>query len=92
MMEFKKLINDSEHKINTDSFSLRKLRTLLESKGFDRNGEPLGMDDAKKYMLRYLFPCEGGIILNANGELEFKSTDIMNKTYYNRIDKKLMKW
>ena len=91
-MEFKKLINDTEHKINTDTFSLRQLRALLESKGFDRNGEPLGMDDAKKYMLRYLFPCEGGIILNANSKLEFKSTDIMNKTYYNRIDKKLMKW
>ena len=91
-MEFKKLINDNEHKINTDTFSLRQLRALLESKGFDRNGEPLGIDDAKKYMLRHLFPCEGGIILNANSKLEFKSTDIMNKTYYNRIDKKLMKW
>jgi len=91
-MDFKKLINDNEHKINTGTFSLRQLRVLLESKGFDRNGEPLGIDDAKKYMLRHLFPCEGGIILNANSKLEFKSTDIMNKTYYNRIDKKLMKW
>ena len=91
-MEFKKLINDNEHKINTGTFSLRQLRVLLESKGFDRNGEPLGIDDAKKYMLSHLYPCEGGIILNANSKLEFKSTDIMNKTYYNRIDKKLMKW
>jgi hypothetical protein len=91
-MEFKKLINDEEHKINSDTFSLRQLKVLLECKGFDRNGEPLGIEDAKKYMLRYLFPCEGGIILNSNKKLEFKTTDIMNKTYYSRIDKKLMKW
>jgi len=87
-----RLIEDSEHKINDDSFSLRTLRSLLESKGYDKSGTPLGIEDAKIYMLRYLFPCEGGVILNANGRLEFKSCDTMNKTYYSRIDKILMRW
>lgn len=91
-MEFKKLIQDSEHKINADSFNLRKLNHLYNSKGFTKDGKSMGFDDAKCYMLRYLFPVEGGIVMNANGCLEFKSNDIMNRTYYGRIDKDLVKW
>ena len=87
-----KLIQDHEHKINQNSFSLRTLQNTLEAKGFDRKGNPLGLEDAKKYMLRYMFPVEGGIMLNSNGKVEFKSMDIMNKTYFGRMDDVLKKW
>ena len=87
-----KLIQDSDHKINQDSFSLRTLQNTLEEKGFDRKGNPLGLEDAKKYMLRYMFTVEGGIMLNSNGKVEFKSMDIMNKTYFGRMDDVLKKW
>lgn len=91
-MEFKKLIQDSEHKINDELFSLRTLKHIYESKGFTREGIPLGFEDAKRYMLKFLFPVESGIILNSGGNLQCKSMDTMNKTYFGRMDKKLKEW
>jgi hypothetical protein len=89
-MDFK-LIQDNEHKINNDSFSLRKLQFLYsrEQRGYDtKTGVLNDFTEAKKYMLRYLFPVEGGYMLNANGVLEFKSIDIINRTYLRPLNGK----
>ncbi len=54
-MEFKKLIQDSEHKINQDSFSIRTLKNLFSNKnrGFNpEDGKLNDFTDAKKYILR----------------------------------------
>ena len=87
-MEFKKLISDSEHKINQDSFSIRTLKNLFSNKnrGFNpEDGKLNDFTDAKKYILRYLFPVEGGYILNACGVLDFKTHDVINKSYLRRL-------
>ena len=90
-MEFKKLIQDSEHKINNDSFNLRKLKQLYSKKyrGFCvETGQLKDFTDAKKYMLKYLFPVEGGYMMNANGSVEFKSMELFRKTYMSRLGSK----
>jgi len=98
-MEFKKLIEDEEHKINTGSFSIRKLQNLYskEHRKFnEKTGQLNDFTDAKKYMICHLFPVEGGYMLNACGSLEFKSTDIISRTYLKPLNvkeyKELKEW
>ena len=90
-MEFKKLIEDEEHKINMESFSIKTLKKLFSNKhrGFSpEDGKLKDFIDAKKYLSRFLFPVEGGYMLNACGVLEFKSHEIINKSYIRNISSK----
>lgn len=98
-MEFKKLIEDEEHKINMGSFSIRKLQNLYskEHRKFNaETGQLNDFTDAKKYMVSHLYPVEGGYMLNACGVLEFKSSEIISKTYFkplnNKEYKELKEW
>lgn len=98
-MEFKKLIEDEEHKINMGSFSIRKLQNLYskEHRKFNaETGQLNDFTDAKKYMVSHLYPVEGGYMLNACGVLEFKSSDIISRTYFrplgNKEYKELIQW
>jgi len=87
-MEYKKLIEDHEYKINKDSFSLRKLKHLYSKpyRGFcSETGKLKDFTDAKKYISSYLFPVENGYVLNSNGVLEFKNHDVINRTYIKRL-------
>jgi hypothetical protein len=87
-MEYKKLIEDHEYKINKDSFSLRKLKHLYSKpyRGFcSETGKLKDFIDAKKYLSSYLFPVENGYVLNSNGILEFKNHDVINRTYIKRL-------
>ena len=56
-MEFKKLIEDEEHKINMGSFSIRKLLNLYskEHRKFNaETGQLNDFTDAKKYKNLYI--------------------------------------
>ena len=81
------LLDDHKFQINNDSLDLYKLKSLYA------NCNDKMYNDAKMYIIQYIFPLkDGDYLINEEGTLTIIPPDILSRTILNKVPTEIRNW